>query len=59
MLTLSARFSNRGLSETAAGDAGVVLAAIVLSAGVYFCYGYAPRLIKAVSLLKARTGIKR
>jgi len=49
MLTLSARVSNKGLPETAAGHAGIVLAAVVLSASVYFCYGYAPRLIKAVS----------
>src|SRR5271163_4861333 len=49
MLTLSARVSNKGLKETAAGHAGIVVAAIVLSASVYFCYSYAPRLIKAVS----------
>jgi multiple antibiotic resistance protein len=49
MLTLSARLSNKGLAETAAGHAGIVLAGIVLCACVYFCYGYAPRLIKAVS----------
>jgi multiple antibiotic resistance protein len=49
MLTLSARFSNKGLAETATGHAGIVLAAVVLSASVYFCYGYAPRLLKAVS----------
>jgi len=49
MLTLSARVSNRDLLETAAGHAGIVLAAMVLSASVYFCYGYAPKLIKAVS----------
>jgi multiple antibiotic resistance protein len=49
MLTLSARVSNKGLTETAEAHAGIVLAAIVLSASVYFCYGYAPRLIRAVS----------
>jgi len=49
MLTLSARVSNKGLFETAEGHAGIVLAAIVLSASVYFCYGYAPKLIKAIS----------
>jgi multiple antibiotic resistance protein len=49
MLTLSARVSNKGLSETAEGHLGIVLAALVLSASVYFCYGWAPRLIKAVS----------
>src|ERR1700722_14935775 len=49
MLTLSARVSNRGLARTAAAHAGIVAAAIVLSASVYFCYSYAPKLIKAVS----------
>lgn len=49
MLTLSARVSNKGLTEIVAGHAGILLAAIVLSASVYFCYGYAPRLIKAIS----------
>jgi multiple antibiotic resistance protein len=49
MLTLSARVSNRGLAETAAAHAGIVLAAVLLSASVYFCYGWAPRLIKAIS----------
>jgi multiple antibiotic resistance protein len=49
MLTLSARISNKSLPETAAGHAGIVLATIVLCASVYFCYAYAPRLIKAVS----------
>src|SRR5580658_8773108 len=49
MLTLSARVSNKGLSEAAASHAGIVLAAVVLSASVYFCYAYAPKLIKAVS----------
>jgi multiple antibiotic resistance protein len=49
MLTLSARVSNKDLYETAAGHAGIVLAVVVLSASVYFCYAYAPRLINAVS----------
>jgi multiple antibiotic resistance protein len=49
MLTLSARVSNKRLPETAEGHAGILLAVLVLSASVYFCYGYAPRLIKAIS----------
>jgi multiple antibiotic resistance protein len=49
MLTLSARASNKSWAETAEGHAGIVLAVIVLSASVYFCYGYAPKLIRAVS----------
>jgi multiple antibiotic resistance protein len=49
MLTLSARVSNRSLPDTVAAHAGIVLAVVVLSASVYFCYGYAPKLIQAVS----------
>jgi len=49
MLTLSARVSNRGLPEAIAAHAGIVLAVVVLSASVYFCYAYAPKLIEAVS----------
>jgi multiple antibiotic resistance protein len=49
MLTLSARVSNKGFPQTAAGHVGIVLAAAVLCASVYFCYGYAPRLIQAIS----------
>jgi multiple antibiotic resistance protein len=49
MLTLSAHVSNKGLPETVAGHAGIVLAAALLCAAVYFCYGYAPRLFTKVS----------
>jgi multiple antibiotic resistance protein len=49
MLTLSARVSNKGLTETTAGHAGIVLATAVLCTAVYFCYAYAPKLIKAIS----------
>ena len=49
MLTLSAHASSNSLVETVARHIGIVLAAAVLSASVYFCYAYAPRLIKAVS----------
>src|ERR1700678_3205254 len=49
MLTLSARVSNKGLAETSAGHLGIVLAAAILSASVYFSYAYAPKVIKAVS----------
>jgi multiple antibiotic resistance protein len=49
MLTLSARLSNESLPETVSGHAGIVLAAVLLSVSVYLCYGYAPRLIRAVS----------
>jgi len=49
MLTLSARVPNKPLPQTAAQHAGIVLAAALLSLSIYFCYGYAPKLIKAVS----------
>jgi multiple antibiotic resistance protein len=49
MLTLSAHVSTKALPEMVAGHAGIVLAAMVLCGAVYFCYAYAPRLIKTVS----------
>lgn len=48
-LTLSAHASMRDPVGTVAAHAGIVLASAVLSGSVYLCYGYAPRLIKAVS----------
>ena len=49
MLTLSAHASMKRLAGSAATHAGIVLAVVILSGSVYLCYGYAPRLIKAVS----------
>jgi multiple antibiotic resistance protein len=49
MLTLSARASTTTLAFKAAVHAGIALAAFVLCASVYLCYGYAPKLIKAIS----------
>src|SRR5262249_55054102 len=49
MLTLSAHVSTNALTETTAGHIGIVLAAVVLCASVYFCYAYAPNLVTAVS----------
>jgi multiple antibiotic resistance protein len=49
MLTLSAHASASTLATSAAAHGGIVLAAVVLGVSVYFCYGYAPRLIKTVS----------
>lgn len=48
-ITLSARASGASLAGRAAAHGGIVLAAAVLAGSVYLCYGYAPRLIKAVS----------
>jgi multiple antibiotic resistance protein len=49
MITLSAHASVSSLVGTAEGYGGIAIAAAVLGASVYLCYGYAPRLIKAVS----------
>jgi multiple antibiotic resistance protein len=49
MLTLSAQVSTKSLPATVAGHIGIILAAVVLCGSVYFCYAYAPRLIRAIS----------
>jgi multiple antibiotic resistance protein len=49
MLTLSAHASENNLHGKVAAHLGVALAALVLSGFVYLCYGYAPKLIEAVS----------
>jgi len=42
MVTLSAQASVRGVVADFAAHAGIIAAVIVLSASVFFCYGYAP-----------------
>jgi multiple antibiotic resistance protein len=42
MVTLSAHASVKGLLPDIAAHAGIVLAVVLLSVAVYFCYGYAP-----------------
>lgn len=49
MLTLTAHISVRSLTAEVLGHAGVFAAVLVLSALVYVCYGYAPRITKAIS----------
>ena len=49
MLTLSARFSYGTITQKTLGHLGLFLAVIVLSALVYLCYGYAPRIKAAVA----------
>ncbi len=49
MLTLSARFSAGTVAQDTLEHLGLFLAVIVLSALVYVCYGYAPRLAAAVA----------
>ncbi len=48
MLTLSARFSGGALAGNVVGHVGLFLAVLVLSALVYVCYAYAPRITKAI-----------
>jgi multiple antibiotic resistance protein len=49
MLTLSARASNMKLADNIATHVGIALAVVALSVSVYFCYRYAPKLIRAVA----------
>jgi multiple antibiotic resistance protein len=49
MLTISARAGENALAPRLQAYGGIALAAGVLAGSVYLCYGYAPRLLKAVS----------
>ena len=49
MVTLSAHASVKGLLPDIAAHAGIVLAVVLLSVAVYFCYGYAPVITARVS----------
>lgn len=49
MLTLSAHLPQHPLADSAFAHAGIFLAVLLLSATVYFCYAYAPRLTRAIS----------
>jgi multiple antibiotic resistance protein len=49
LLTLSARFSEGLTERNLLGHAGLFLAIVVLSALVYVCYAYAPRITKIIS----------
>ena len=48
-LTLSARVSGGSLTQNVLGHVGLFLAILALSALVYLCYAYAPRIKAAVS----------
>jgi multiple antibiotic resistance protein len=48
-LTLSAHASHPVLSENILGHAGLLLAIIVLSALVFVCYAYAPRITRTIA----------
>jgi multiple antibiotic resistance protein len=58
MVTLSARASVGGLVPDIAAHGGIVLAVVLLSIAVYFCYAYAPAIAAHVSLQTAH-GIVR
>lgn len=58
MVTLSAHASVKGLLPDIAAHAGIALAVVLLSIGVYFCYGYAPVITARVSAQTAH-GILR
>lgn len=48
-LTLTAHMSSPRITDKVLGHLGVFLAVVVLSALVYVCYGYAPRITKSIS----------
>jgi multiple antibiotic resistance protein len=48
MVTLSAHASVQGVASSVAAHAGIVLAVVLLSVAVYWCYGYAPTLTARV-----------
>jgi multiple antibiotic resistance protein len=49
MLTLSVHAKQRTISDTVLAYVGLFIAAIVISASVYFCYAYAPKIARSVS----------
>jgi multiple antibiotic resistance protein len=48
LLTVTAHNSNRVLTKNILAHAGVFLAVVVLSALVYFCYAYAPKITRVI-----------
>jgi len=49
MVTLSAHASLKGALPTILAHLGIVLAVVLLSVGVYLCYGYAPAITARIS----------
>ena len=49
MVTLSAHATGRGLLPSLTAHAGIVIAVVLLSVAVYFCYGHAPTLTARIS----------
>jgi multiple antibiotic resistance protein len=49
MVTLSAHASGKGILPTIAAHAGIVIAVVLLSVAVYFCYAHAPTITARIS----------
>jgi multiple antibiotic resistance protein len=49
LLTLSAHVSDRNLTRNILGHVGLLIAIVVLSGLVYFCYAYAPKITRSIS----------
>jgi multiple antibiotic resistance protein len=49
MLTLSIHATRPTVTDTVLAHVGLFIAAIVLSASIYLCYAYAPRIARAIS----------
>ena len=49
MLTLSVHATHPTVTETVLAHVGLFIAAIVLSATIYLCYAYAPKIARSIS----------
>jgi multiple antibiotic resistance protein len=49
MLTLAAQVSSKNLTRNILGHVGILIAVVVLSALVYLCYAYAPKVTRSIS----------
>jgi multiple antibiotic resistance protein len=49
MVTLSAHATGRGVMPSVTAHAGIVIAVVLLSVAVYFCYGHAPTITARIS----------
>jgi multiple antibiotic resistance protein len=49
MLTLSIHAKQTAVADTVLSYVGLFIAVVVLSAGIYLCYAYAPRIARAIS----------
>ncbi|HWC19035.1 MAG TPA: hypothetical protein VG498_18635, partial [Terriglobales bacterium] len=54
MVTLSAHASSKGLISGIIPHLGLMLAVVLLSVAVYFCYAYAPKIAARISPHTAR-----